>query len=406
MNNSVLVTDASKRASLAAIRSLGRRGVRVAALDPSRFAAGFLSRYCSEKILCPNPQQNPAGFLKTVEKELSTGKYDVFLPVHDFSLIPVLKNKDKLEKHAAIPFVDFETFEKTADKSITQGIASKAGVRTPRSFYPSSLLQVERLSDKLDYPVVVKARSQTQAGDGKATTAYVSAKSYCHNPRELLAQFDLVFKKTGVAPIIQEYVAGKGVGVAALFNKGKPRALFSYKRVREYPISGGPSTLRESTDDAFLKKQAEKILRALKWHGLAMVEFKQPAKGEAAFLEVNGRFWGSVQLAVSSGVDFPFLLYKMAVDGDVAPVKKYAVGVKQKWLMPGDLLHYAQKLRFSKGKLGVASEFASSLLLEKCYEDYFDPRDPLPAFGALGTSLKYLKDFILKKRSLEGEYVA
>jgi len=407
--NGVLITDASKRAALACIRSIGRQGVKVSAMDSSAFAAGFLSKYCAEKIIAPDPRQNPRAFVGKLQEVLSAGRFDVFIPIHDFSLYPVLKNKDKLEKHAVIPFVDFETFFKTTDKAKTAEIAFKAGVKMPRSFHPSSLEQAKKIARRLEYPVVVKPRFQTivaSSGEGAGvTTAYVSKKNYCFNETQFLTQFERVFKTTGVQPVVQEFVRGKGAGVAALFNNGKPRALFSYKRIREYPISGGPSTMRESTDDRVLKKQAEKILRALNWHGVAMVEFKQPTLGKPVLLEVNGRFWGSVQLAISSGVDFPFLLYKMAVDGDVAPVKNYAVGVKQKWLVPGDLLHYAQKFSFSKNKLSVAREFASSLF-EKCFEDYFDSGDPLPFLGACGTSLKYFKDFLLKKRTLEGEYVA
>lgn len=405
---SALVTDASKRASLAVIRALGRKGITVTGMDPSSFAAGFLSKFCSGKILSPNAQKNPEGFLELVESELSTGKYDAFIPIHDFSLYPVLKNKEKLERHAAIPFVDFQTFEKTTDKRKTAEIAEKAKVKMPRAFYPASAEEARKISSKLDYPVVVKPRSQTQTQSkpsGGVTTSYVSKRNYCFNATDLAREFERIFKSTGVPPIVQEYVEGRGVGVAALFNKGQPRALFSYKRVREYPITGGPSTLRESTDDPILKRQAEKILRALKWHGVAMVEFKQPARGEPVLLEVNGRFWGSVQLAISSGVDFPYLLYEMAVKGDVQPVKKYSVGVLQKWMIPGDLLHFAQKFGASGDPLATAGEFLASLN-EKCYEDYYQPGDFAPVFGAAGTSLKYFKDFLFRKRSLEGEYVA
>ena len=89
--------------------------------------------------------------------------------------------------------------------------------------------------------------------------------------------------------------------------------------------------------DPPLLDHAERILEALKWHGVAMVEFRRDARdGVSKLLEINGRFWGSLQLAIDSGVDFPYLLYRLAVDGDIDPVFTYRVGVRLRWWL-GDL---------------------------------------------------------------------
>jgi hypothetical protein len=71
------------------------------------------------------------------------------------------------------------------------------------------------------------------------------------------------------------------------------------------------------------------------------VEYMEhPETGEALFLEINPRFWASVRLAVSCGVDFPFLLYQVARGRPVIPVHEYAVGQRCRWLLPGDVLHF------------------------------------------------------------------
>jgi predicted ATP-grasp superfamily ATP-dependent carboligase len=71
-----------------------------------------------------------------------------------------------------------------------------------------------------------------------------------------------------------------------------------------------------------------------------MVEFKQDeADGEFKMMEINPKFWGSLDLAIASGVDFPFLLYKMAIDGDVNSVFSYVKGVRFMWPFPDDILH-------------------------------------------------------------------
>jgi len=144
--------------------------------------------------------------------------------------------------------------------------------------------------------------------------------------------------------LIQEFIPPDGdtLGVEALFNKdSEPRATFVHRRLREYPVSGGPSTLRESVYAPELVEMALKLLKALGWYGVAMVEFKvDPRDNIPKLMEVNPKFWGSIQLPIVSGVDFPYLLYCMAVDGDVEAVFEYKVGTRCRWLLPGDILHF------------------------------------------------------------------
>ena len=102
--------------------------------------------------------------------------------------------------------------------------------------------------------------------------------------------------------LVQEYIPNGGeLGVYTLFdNQSVPRALSVQRRLRSYPVSGGPSTLRETirndasrlaTDIAF------RLLTKMQWTGVAMVEFRIDARdGMPKLMEVNPRFWGSLQL--------------------------------------------------------------------------------------------------------------
>ena len=98
---------------------------------------------------------------------------------------------------------------------------------------------------------------------------------------------------------------------------------------------------------------AHRILESVGWHGVAMVEFKVTAEGTPYLIEVNGRFWGSLQLAIDSGVDFPWLLYQLANGTKVDEVTGYAVGVTWRWLL-GDFT------RLCKVLLGNGSSPSSS----------------------------------------------
>jgi len=148
--------------------------------------------------------------------------------------------------------------------------------------------------------------------------------------------------------LIQQRVAGEGQGLFVLMDHGKPVTFFAHRRLRERPPSGGVSVLRESIDvPKPMTDYALRLLQHVRWHGVAMVEFKIDRQSEVPLLmEVNGRFWGSLQLALDAGVNFPYLLYQMATGQLTSvPLSSYRVGVRSRWLL-GDLDHLL--LRFFK----------------------------------------------------------
>ncbi|MBE0604493.1 MAG: ATP-grasp domain-containing protein [Deltaproteobacteria bacterium] len=145
--------------------------------------------------------------------------------------------------------------------------------------------------------------------------------------------------------LIQKRVYGPGIGLFLLTRNGEVLAGFAHRRIREKPPSGGVSVLSESVE--FPKEAGEAAMRILgkvRWTGVAMVEFKEDREtGVARLLEVNARFWGSLQLAVTSGVDFPYLLYRMATSEPLEKNPPYAVGVRSRWEL-GDLDHLLIRL--------------------------------------------------------------
>jgi predicted ATP-grasp superfamily ATP-dependent carboligase len=117
-----------------------------------------------------------------------------------------------------------------------------------------------------------------------------------------------------------------------------------------------------------------------------MVEFRVRADGTPVFLEVNGRFWNSLPLAVCAGADFPAMLAEMAERGDVEPRYGYRAGVRCRWLL-GDFRHLLEVMR---GKpAGFPGEFPSRLKTLRefltpvagTFHDNFNARDPLPELG-------------------------
>jgi predicted ATP-grasp superfamily ATP-dependent carboligase len=133
---------------------------------------------------------------------------------------------------------------------------------------------------------------------------------------------------------MQEYVQGEGHGVALLLHEGRPLAAFQHRRLREFPLTGGMSSYRESVPlDPVLYEYSVRMLAALAWTGPALIEFKL-GKGGPQLMEINGRVWGSLPLAVKSGVDFPGRWLELYRSGppplDEPPQTAYTIGVRSR----------------------------------------------------------------------------
>jgi predicted ATP-grasp superfamily ATP-dependent carboligase len=189
------------------------------------------------------------------------------------------------------------------------------------------------------------------------------------------------------AVLIQEFVEGEGTGYFALMRHGELRAEFAHRRIRDVHPTGSGSAVRESVPvDPEIRRSSLAILSALRWHGVAMVEYRQKAGSPAVFMEVNGRFWHSLALPCYAGVEFPALLAHMAEQGDVEPSIAYHSGCRCRWLL-GDARHLVEVWKGPPtGYPGRYPGRFHTLLhvlmpVPGTYHDLFQWRDPLPEFG-------------------------
>jgi predicted ATP-grasp superfamily ATP-dependent carboligase len=384
----VLVLDSQMRNSLAIIRSLGKRGFYVDAGEETRFATGFFSRYCADHIVYPSPTKNPEEFTAYLLNTVKSRDYDVIFPVTDATVIPILKQKDEFSEHTIVPFADYQTVVKAIDKSQTLRIAMENNIPCPKTYFTGCYDDLEKTLDGVDpeYPVVVKP----ETGFG-ARGVFL-----CNSANDLLERCRYVQDRYGQF-IVQEYIPkGDEIGVYTLFDhNSRCCALSVQKRLRSYPASGGPSTLRETIKDERAVKLANKLLTAMGWSGVAMAEFRvDPRDSTPKLMEVNPRFWGSLQLSILSGVDFPHLLYKLVTDGHLDSDLKYDVGVRCRWLLPGDILWFMS----APGKRKNLREFVKF----NTNYDILSRDDPGPTLGFTLAVARYIFDremwdFILRK---------
>jgi predicted ATP-grasp superfamily ATP-dependent carboligase len=328
----VLITTGDARTCLAAVRSLGRDGIEVKVGDEGYLPLAGFSRYCRGVVRYPSPRRDPERFLAFLYEHLGKERYDVALPVDQDMFYLFSKHRDELGRLTKIPVAEFPAFETAYDKALTFKAALALGIPVPTTYFAESVAQVHELARRIQFPAVIKPRISSGS----------RAVSYPANAAELVKLWQVVHR-VQPRPLIQERIpsGGEAIGVSVLFNSDSQlRACFVHRRIREFPLSGGPSTLRESVARPEIAALAVGFLRQLGWSGVAMVEFKvDPRDGVAKLIEINPKFWGSLSLAIASGVDFPALLYRTAVNGDVSPVLEYRLGIRSRFLA-GDFLHF------------------------------------------------------------------
>jgi predicted ATP-grasp superfamily ATP-dependent carboligase len=197
--------------------------------------------------------------------------------------------------------------------------------------------------------VIKPARSVSEGVSGriKLSVSHAASRTALE---QLLEDID-----PGAYPLLlQQRIVGPGVGIFLLVWDGETVAAFSHKRLREKPPAGGISVYRESRAlDHTLMARSRALLDAFGWQGVAMIEFKvDEATGIPYLMEINGRFWGSLQLAIDAGVDFPQLLVAAASGEHPAPVLSYDTTVRSRWWF-GDLDHVLIRLKHSDRALAL-----------------------------------------------------
>lgn len=328
-----IILDGHLQSALAAVRSLGQKGIKIVCGGSRRTAMSLFSRYCGETFVYTPPGQNKEKFILDLLDILKKLKEKaVIFSFSDETFLSISQEREKIEPFTELILSSKENVDTAFNKERTLRLAKENGIPIPETHFVSSVQEIESLSSKLSYPLIVKPRQSYvwQEGKGKlASTIYISS------PEQLKEEFKNLSAKMGEPPLIQDLIQGEEFGIFVLLEHGQPLVLFAHKRIRSISPLGGASCLRESIKmPQEMKEYSLRLLKALQWHGPAMVEFKVDDKDKLPkLMEINGRFWGSLPLAIYSGVDFPYLYYLMAENKKVEPDFSYKENIKSRHLL-------------------------------------------------------------------------
>ena len=383
-----LVLDGQECHALAAVRSLGRHGVEISAASHKPRAMSFRSRHCAHRLISPAPAEEPTAYADWLLDTLSRQPQNALLFFGEASADVVSRHRDTLQRLTGCPMPPRDTFLTADRKDRVVRLARDLGVPVPASHELRDWSDADALASRLAFPVIVKG----VYGSGGHQVELV------REPRDLPAAVRRIAATRPdpslPLPVVQEFIPGCGYGLTALVRGGEPMAVFMHRRLAEHDVQRGEglahaTAAAESVFEPELQASGLQLLRALRWDGMAMVEFRRSTRdGRFYLMEINPRFAGSLDLAIAAGVDFPWLYVQMT-GGPLAPAPAYTLGLKYRWLISKNLANaFEHPLGYA---LGMLSTLRPDTRSDLCL------RDPGPHLSHLHEAAWWVREHVRRR---------
>jgi len=373
----VLVTNANRKNALGAVRSLAN-SYNVSAIDNNKLHISYLSRYCEKNFYnYTDPKISIVKFIKDLLNVVKTYNYDLILPIGIDTTIPISYYKKYFEEYCKVPIADYDTIIKAHDKKICLNLADKYGIPIPDTYSPTNKKDLIKISKNIKYPVVIKLRK------GSATQGL----QYVKSSSELIKKYYSPIIRSDMIidysfPLIQEYIKGDIYDICILFNKGKYITSLAQKRVLTNPPKGGSGLANITVQYPELIKMSINFLKKIKWHGVAQVEYKLDENDQPRLMEINPKFWGTLELSIAAGINFPKLLCDLAIYDEIPKNIDYLKDCKYLWLVPS-LINYISQGQSKMESFKNILKFVDGKTQTNIRWD-----DPVPSLYALLLMLK------------------
>lgn len=357
-------------------RSLGRKGIPICVIDDQRSVSEF-SRYVDRVVRVKDLLDERSA----VESLLDAGERHglhgwVLFPTRDETVAAISRNREKLSRVFRVTTPAWETTQWAWNKKNTYELAANLGIPVPRTYNPRTESELAALYGQL--PLAVKPAVKENFFYATGAKAWRA-----ETPEQLRSLYNKAGQQIPASEIlVQEIIPGNGerqYSYCAFFRDGHAHSTLTALRVRQHPHEfGRAATYVETTEFPEIEILAEKFLKAIDYHGLVEVEFKQdPRDGQFKLLDVNARAWGFHSLGAAAGVDFPYLLYADQV-GEACARNRAKSGIG--WLRLITDFPTASA-GFFNGRTNISSYLTS--LRNTRVESVFSTADPLPFLGEL-----------------------
>lgn len=376
----VVICDGETRSALSAFRALMQKGVSVTVGSHKKSAMSFHSRDCVDPLVYPNPNKERALFLEYLNAYVRQSAEPVlFMSFTDVTTDVLQMGKRDGTFLGTVVGPSWDNYLRATNKRVLGELAISLGVPTPRVVPVSGT--GGQVSIDTAFPVIVKpARSVSWSEKG----AYKETAHIAYTQADFDRYYTQFVGKAEHVPLVQELLIGDEFGLSVLARQGEIVALFAHKRLRSITPHGGVSALRESVEvTPEMKDIAQKLVYALTWEGVMMIELKRDESTQRLnLIEINARFWGSLFLAIQAGVHFPYLLFLLASEQlpKETSYPMYQVGVRARHILSDISGMYAlgRKAFALKNLLPFFVFFGKDL-----YYDVWSLRDPFPGIWEL-----------------------
>lgn len=364
---SCLVLDVEMQCALPVLEALRRRGFHVTAASYKRVNMGFFSKYPNRRVLYPLPKASPGNFVDRIVELAKHDHYDFVLPTDDVSSEILTAERERVERYSRLAVAPYETFMKARDKSQTLKIAIDNNIPCPKTFFPDAE-SMETISRRASYPVLVKANVSSGARGILPV----------HKSDELKKTYEEVKAVYGECHI-QEYVPQGGLQYKAdLFLDAAQdlKAGIVYSKLRYFPINGGSSVVNRTVRFPQILDNAQRLLRAMGWRGFADFDFiTDPRDGTPKLMEINPRVPACFRITLAAGIDFPYMIAKLAMGEEVPKVDGYKLDVYLRYF-PLDVLWFIKSPERFRAEPSFFKFFGSNLS-----DQIISLRDPGPMLG-------------------------
>ncbi|NKB19888.1 MAG: carboxylate--amine ligase [Alphaproteobacteria bacterium] len=286
------------------MRDLGRHGHAVIGIGRDSNALAGTSRYCTAHFVRDVGED---ALITQIGQLADQFHASYLLAISESDLTLINRHRDSLQQFLTPLTPTADALAKVLDKPTCQSIAGEVGLSYPVTYSPRSVTDLAGMTN-LPFPAVLKWADPNEVAPALAAAGLELEKARIVLNRAELDEYIARFEPIGQLPMIQEYCHGHGIGHMFLARDGEILFEFQHERIHEWPPEGGVSALCRSMpleEEVEARRQSRKLINHLRWTGVAMVEYRfDPDRKTWKFLEINGRFWGSLPLAVAVNVPF------------------------------------------------------------------------------------------------------
>lgn len=323
-------------------RDMAGHGVHVVGLSSDRKIYGNFTRAC-EVWFAPDAKREPEKLADFLLSSVSALGGAVVFPTSDFDVLFLDRFRTSLEPHYRLSIAARDSLLRIMNKQALFLAAVSAGVAAPKTVTVTDAEQLAHAGKEIGFPCVVKPISSIHWRPKEdCRTAHNAKAVRARNLDELNNEYANASKLyPGV--LLQEWVAGDADKLAVLGGyadeSSELLAYFTAKKIIQTPDEFGTGCLVESVELPALLEPTRRLLRSLRYRGMAEVEYKfDSTTGQYKLIEINPRHWDWHRLGSASGVNLTWTAYCHLVGRpiDRAPLRT----APAKWIAEDTLAYY------------------------------------------------------------------